>query len=284
MIRLLVDTASDISINNDENIKVITPDKFFIERGANIPEVVRDMPIVMPFKEFYEMLTSTSEFPKTSQPAPQMYVEAFEEAKKAGDTLLCILLSSGVSGTYQSAVLANEIVEYDNIYIIDSLTGAYGIKILVDEALKLIKEETEIEKIVEQLEELKSRIRIYLSVDTLDYLYRGGRLDKKSAVIGNVVKIKPIITVTKEGVIGVVGKAMGMVRAMMSMTDIVLEEGVDTDYNFYTICTSGTTNVEKLEKRLENNGIRVTERDHLGPVVGTHVGPEGFGVIFIAKK
>ncbi len=192
MIRLLVDTASDISINNTDNIKVVPlsvtiNDKTYLDGY----ELGHD--------EFYEMLTSSNTFPKTSQPAPQAYVEAFEEAKEAGDTLLCILLSSGVSGTYQSAVLAKSIVEYDNIYIIDSLTGAYGIKLLVDEALKLINEGKTIEEIVEQLEDLKGRTRVYLSVDTLDYLCRGGRLDKKAAVIGNLVKMKPIITVTREG-------------------------------------------------------------------------------------
>ena len=138
MIRLLVDTASDISINNTDNIKVVPlsvtiNDKTYLDGY----ELGHD--------EFYEMLTSSNTFPKTSQPAPQAYVEAFEEAKEAGDTLLCILLSSGVSGTYQSAVLAKSIVEYDNIYIIDSLTGAYGIKLLVDEALKLLTHTDDVE-------------------------------------------------------------------------------------------------------------------------------------------
>lgn len=277
MIRLLVDTASDISINNTDNIKVVPlsvtiNDKTYLDGY----ELGHD--------EFYEMLTSSETFPKTSQPAPQAYVEAFEEAKEAGDTLLCILLSSGVSGTYQSAVLAKSIVEYDNIYIIDSLTGAYGIKLLVDEALKLINEGKTIEEIVEQLEDLKGRTRVYLSVDTLDYLSRGGRLDKKAAVIGNLVKMKPIITVTREGTIGVVSKAVGIVRAINSLIDIVNTEGVDTNHGFYTILTTGSSNVEKLEKKLAANGTSVTGRDQLGPVVGTHVGPEGFGVIFIAKK
>lgn len=277
MIRLLVDSASDISINNTDNIKVVPlsvtiNDKTYLDGY----ELGHD--------EFYEMLTSSETFPKTSQPAPQAYVEAFEEAKETGDTLLCILLSSGVSGTYQSALLAKNIVDYDKIYLVDSLTGAYGVKLLVDEAEKMIKEGKTIEEIVEQLEDLKRRTRVYLSVDTLDYLCRGGRLDKKSAVIGNIVKIKPIITVTREGTIGVVGKAVGMVRAMGNIIDIINEEEVDKNYAFYTIYTAGTTNVEKLEKKISNNGTSITERVQLGPVVGTHLGPEAFGVIYITKK
>lgn len=277
MIRLLVDSASDISINNENNIKVIPlsvtiNDKTYLDQYE------------LGHNEFYEMLTTTETFPKTSQPAPQAYVEAFEEVKEAGDDLLCILLSSGVSGTYQSAVLAKSIVEYDNIYIVDSLTGAYGVKLLVDEALKMIDEGKTIQEIVNHLEDLKNRTRIYLSVDTLDYLCRGGRLDKKSAIIGNLVKMKPIITVTREGTIGVVGKAVGMIRAMGSIIDIINDEEVDTNHAFYTIYTAGTTNVEKLEKKITNNGITITERVQLSPVVGTHLGPEAFGVIYITKK
>lgn len=277
MIRLLVDSASDISILNQENIKVVP-------LSVTINEKTYLDGYELGHDEFYEILTNSDTFPKTSQPAPQAYVEAFKEAKKAGDTLLCILLSSGVSGTYQSACLAKDIVEYDNIYIIDSLTGAYGVKLLVDEAQKLIKEGKSIEEIVAHLEDLKNRTRIYLSVNTLDYLHRGGRLDKKAAVIGNIVKIKPIITVTREGTIGVAGKAVGMVRAMGSIIDIINKEEVDTNHGFYTIYTAGTTNIEKLEKKLKGNGTAITERVQLGPVVGTHLGPEAFGVIYITKK
>ena len=96
--------------------------------------------------------------------------------------------------------------------------------------------------------------------------------------------MKPIITVTREGTIGVVSKAVGIFRAINSIIDIVNTEGVDTDHGFYTILTTGSSNVEKLEKKLAANGTSVTGRDQLGPVVGTHVGPEGFGVIFIEKK
>ena len=248
MIRIVVDSSSDVAIHNNENITVV-PLSITLNNKTYLDG------IELGHDEFYDMLVKTDDFPKSSQPTPQLFVDVFEEAKKNNDTLLCIMLSSGVSGTYQSAVLAKNIVEYDNIYIIDSLTGAYGIKLLVDEALKLIKEGKTIEEIVEQLEDLKGRTRVFLSVDTLDYLCRGGRLDKKAAVIGNLVKMKPIITVTREGTIGVVNKAVGIVRTINSLIDIVNNEGVDTDYPFYTIVTTGSSNVEKLEKKLRKMQI-----------------------------
>ena len=175
------------------------------------------------------MLVKTDDFPKSSQPAPQLFVDVFEGAKKNHDTLLCIMLSSGVSGTYQSAVLAKNIVEYDNIYIVDSLTGSYGTYLLVQEAQKMIAEGKAIEEIVERIEELKKNTMVYLSVDTLEYLYRGGRLDKKSAMIGSIAKVKPIIYVTKEGTIGVDGKVIGTNRAMNAIVDITKEYPIEIE-------------------------------------------------------
>lgn len=277
MIRLLVDSASDISNNNTNNITVI-PLSVRINGNDYLDGVN------LGHDEFYEMLKNTEDFPKTSQPAPQLFVEAFEEAKEKGDDLICVLLSSGVSGTYQSALLAKNIVDYDKIYIIDSLTGAYGVQLLVIEAEKMITEGKQAKEIVERLEELKKRTRIYLSVDTLDYLYRGGRLDKKSALIGNMVKMKPIVTVTREGKIGVAGKCVGMVRTMNGMIDFMNQEKVDLNHHVYTIYTSGTTNVEKLEKKLTSTGLNITQRVQLGPVVGSHLGAEAFGVIFISQN
>lgn len=274
MIRILVDSASDILNNNKENITVV-PLKVNIDNTEYIDGVN------LGHDEFYNLLISSREFPKTSQPSPQDFVTAFEAAKENQDELICIMLSSGVSGTYQSACLAKAIVEYDKIHVVDSLSGAYGIYILVQKAQTMIQQGASAKEIVEEIETLKKRIRIFLSVETLEYLYRGGRLDKTAAVIGGIAKVKPVITISKEGKVEVVAKAIGMVRAMNSIVGYVNEIQPDKQYPLYTICTLGTNNVEKLERKLKESGIEVSEREQLGPVVGSHVGPEAFGVIFI---
>lgn len=277
MIRLLVDSASDIPNTNSDNILVV-PLSIHICNNDYIDGVTLN------HDQFYEMLVSSSDFPKTSQPSPQAFVKAMEKVKAANDECICITLSSGVSGTYQSACLAKSIVDYDKIHVVDSLTGAYGVKLLVIEAQRMIKEGKTAEEILEKLEDLKKRTTILLSVDTLEYLYKGGRLDKTSAIIGGIAKIKPIITVTREGKIGVVTKAIGMNRAMNTIADLVEQIQPDTNYPVYSIYTLGTKNVEKLENKLTENGHIIEEREPLGPVVGSHVGPETFGVIFIAKN
>ena len=276
MIRILVDSASDISYTNSENILVVP-------LSVNIGGKSYIDGVELGHDQFYEMLVSSPDFPKTSQPSPQSFVDAYNQLQPE-DELICIMLSSGVSGTYQSACLAKSIVDNDNIYVIDSLTGAYGVKILVDEAKKMIEQGKTASEIVEKLEEMKHHICVYLSVDTLDYLYKGGRLDKKAALIGNIAKLKPLITVTREGTIGVVSKAIGLNRTIQAMIDVMNEIEVDTNYPLYTIQTVGEKNITKLEQKLADANLKVECRELLGPVVGSHVGPETFGVIFFGKN
>ena len=276
MIRIVVDSASDVPYNNSENIAVV-PLSVTINGKTYLDGYE------LGHNEFYDMLTKTEAFPKTSQPSPEDFTKVFETAKKDGDEIICILLSSGVSGTYQSACLAKNLVDYEGIHVIDSLTGAYGVYLLVQEAQKLIKENYSAKEIAVRIEELKSRVMVFLSVDTLEYLYRGGRLSKTSALIGGVAKIKPVIRVTEEGTIGVYNKQIGMSRAMKALADVAKEYPVDTDHSFYTIYTAGTHNIEMFEDKLKENSVDITERVQLGPVVGTHLGPEAFGMIYIRK-
>ncbi len=275
MIRILVDSASDVPYGNGEiyvvPLSITINEKTYVD-GAELGH-----------DEFYEMLTSSQEFPKSSQPSPQAFVQFFQQVKDNEDELICILLSSGVSGTYQSACIAKEMVDYDKIHIIDSLTGSYGVYLLVQQAQKMINEGFSATEIVEEINTLKERVMVYLSVDTLEYLYRGGRLSKTSAIIGSVAKVKPVIYVTKEGTIGVFSKQLGLGRAVSALVDVIKNNPVDTEHPFYTICTVGTDNVELLESKLKENSVNIAERIQMGPVVGTHTGPETYGIIYIRK-
>lgn len=275
MIRLLVDSASDIESSN--KITVI-PLSIHINNQTYLDQVD------IQHDKFYKMLENTETFPKTSQPSPNAFVKVFEEIKANGEECICILLSSNVSGTYQSALLAKNIVDYEKIYLIDSLTGSYCVELLANEAQKCINEGKSVTEIIDILESLKKRTRIYLSVDTLEYLYRGGRLNKVSAMIGNITKIKPIITVTREGTIEVATKGVGLFRTMNEMIHIIQKEEIDENYNVYSIYTTYSENIEKFEKKLSANEIKLTNRKQLGPVVGSHLGPKAFGIMYISKN
>ena len=232
--------------------------------------------------KFYELLTSNEEFPKTSQPTPQDFVDVFEEAEKNNDELICILLSSRISGTFQSATLAKSIVDYDKIHLIDSLSATHGIRLLAEHAQNLVNEGKTAEEIVAELEVLKTKIKILAVVDTLEYLCKGGRVSRTTAAIGEMAKVKPMITVN-EGEVAVIGKSLGKNKAIGSLLKALGECEVDHRFPMYSVSTLGTENCEVLENRLAAEGYETKERLQIGATIGTHVGPGVFGIIFIQK-
>ncbi len=278
MIRILVDSSSDILANDyPEKVCSVIPLKVNFDGEEYFDGVNLDR------NEFYEKLTGSQVFPKTSQPSPQAFLEMFEEAKEAGDEVIAVLLSSKISGTYQNALLAKSMADYEKIYVVDSLSASYGIQFLVNEAFKLIDEGMEAAQIVERIEELKKRIQIYISVETLEYLYRGGRLSKASAAIGELAKVKPIITL-KEGEVKVIGKTLGKLKVMSMMAKMALQDGIDENYPMVMGYTSGMENCDKLAEKSLSLGIKEDKRIQIGPTIGSHVGPGTFGLIFIKQN
>lgn len=275
MIRFVTDSASDMI-----DVKGVTS----VPLQVHINDHDYHDGVDLDRDTFYQMLVSSSEFPKTSQPSPQDFLAPFEEAKEAGDDVICILIAGSLSGTFQSANIAKNIVEYDRIHLIDSNTTTYGARLLVENAMKMAENGSSVEEIVEATEKLKDRVRIYASVDTLDYLCKGGRLSATSAAIGNLAKLKPIITLNKEGNVAVLGKKIGMRKTISFIADSVCEHTPDQNYPMYLIYTYGTVNASSLQERLTSLDFKVTEPTQIGPTIGSHVGPEAFGIIYIEKE
>ena len=137
-------------------------------------------------KEFWKLQLAGKRM-RTSQPSRERMVEEFQKAKDNKYALICIFISSALSGTSETAKSVKEEVGYENIYLIEHL--------LVLTARNLINEGLQVEEIVSRLENLKGRIKLYASVDSLKYLALGGRLSGTVATIGNLLKLKPIITI-----------------------------------------------------------------------------------------
>lgn len=276
MIKILVDSSSDYSLEEvrEKNITLIPI-------SITIGDQIYTDGINLDRNQFYEILETTGAFPKTSQPSPQAFLEAFQDAKKQGDELICILLSSALSGTFQSACLAKSIVDYDKIYLIDSLCATYNIKILADYACRLCGEGIPAPAIAEKIETLKTKVKVTAALDTLEYLKRGGRISKTAAAIGNIANIKPVITVNEEGGISIVGKCVGRNKAIHAVINHLKSETLNPDFPVYAIYSYGTTNCEKLEDKLKADGYMIDKRLQIGPTIGTHVGPEAFGIIYV---
>ena len=139
-------------------------------------------------RQFYEKMIETQVLPTTSQPTPQDFLAHFEQVRDAGDSLVCVLLASKLSGTFQSAQLAKELSGYDEIYIVDSQQALCGLRMLVDFACVLRDEGLSAREIAEQVESASHRVRLFGIVNTLEYLHKGGRLPASMAVVGTLLK------------------------------------------------------------------------------------------------
>lgn len=233
--------------------------------------------------EFFELLEETGQFPTTSQITPHVFAAKFKEALDAGDEVIAIILSSALSGTYQNACMAQAMVGNEGIYVIDSLTATYPISILADYAATLRDEGMPAAQIVEAIEELKGSAKVIAMVDTLEYLQRGGRIPKAAAKIGEAAKLKPVISVTEKGDLAMISACLGRKRAFDTIMKQLESIEIDDRFPVYAIYSYGTKNCERLEVRLQEAGITVTERRQIGYVIGSHIGPNACGVVYVEK-
>ena len=278
MIKILIDSSADLTSTEikAKNVTMI-PIQITINDKNYLDGVDLD------HDTFYDLLTTSTEFPKTSQPSPQEFLEAFEKVKEDGDELICILLSSALSGTFQSAQLAKNIVGYDKIYLIDSLSAVSAIRILCDKALEMINDGAKSLEIITTLNELKGRIKIYAALNTLDYLSKGGRISKAAATIGELTKIKPIITVNDEGKVEIAGKRLGINKSISYIKEKIDSFTIDQNYPIYPLYSFGEENLNKLQQKLVENNYKLANSIQVGPTIGAHLGPEAFGICFVTK-
>ncbi len=279
MIRILVDSSSDYTVGEIRQKGLdLVPISIAIGETSYVDgfDMGRD--------EFYEILQNSDDFPKTSQPSPQAFLDIFEDVKAKGDELICIIISSELSGTFQTAQMAKNMADYDKIYLIDSRSATYTIKVMADYALQLRGEGKTAPEIVQKIEALKSRVKVLAALDTLEFLGRGGRISRAAATIGDLANIKPIITLTVEGSIGILGKCLGKNKAIMSIIRHMEELGVDSRFPAYTIYSYGDENCVFFEDKLHREGIRTANRLQIGSTIGTHIGPGAFGIVFVARE
>ncbi len=243
--------------------------------------------INMSHEEFFTLLSSAKTVPTTSQITLFEYEEKFRSYVEKGDTVLCLTISSKLSGCYQNACIAAQ--RYPGkVFVVDSLNATLGEQILLQYAVDLRDQGASIETIVQELEEKKHKIRLFALVDTLEYLKKGGRLSASAAFAGTLLSIKPVITVD-QGEVVVLGKCRGVKAALAHLTELANEHG---GINFDMPYLLGYTGLDNstLKKFIETNpellqGKTMDELaiDTIGCVIGTHVGPGAAGFVFFEK-
>jgi len=278
MIRIIIDSSADYLIEEIEK-KQMT----LVSLNISLDDRVYQDGVDISRDRLYEWLIESKGFPKTAQPSPEVFLKHFNDAKEAGDEVICILLSSSLSGTCQSAHLAKSMADYDNIYIVDSLSATHLIRFLGNKACSMRDAGASAKEIVETLEDLKTRTKVIAAVDTLEYLCRGGRVSKAAATIGNLANLKPIITVNPEGEVAVIGKCVGKNKSMSFILNAMQEYEIDENYPIYSLYSYGVENCIALEAKVVNAGYLLHSRKQVGATIGCHVGPGAFGVLFVHK-
>ena len=280
MIKIITDSTSDIDLKYAQELNVeVVPLKVIID-GKEYKDRIDLQP-----EEFYDLLVSSQTLPSTSQPSPQDFVDLYETAKNNNDSVIVITLSSVISGTYQSANLAKDLVDYDDIYVIDSLGTTQMQRLLVLKAVALRNEGMNAQDLYTFLEAYKHRIRLFAFVDTLEYLYKGGRLSRTAATAGTLLKFKPIIGFD-EGKLDVFAKARGTQKATAKIIDLIQQDGeMDLDEPICIGYTGSSDGLDKFENTLRET-LHFGETLHgiVGPVIGTHAGPGARLIAYVKKQ
>ena len=276
-IRIIVDSSADLTTQEAEalHVHIVSMSIQFGDRSY-LDGVDLSKP------EFYQLLAAGKDSPTTAQPTPADFLTPLEEAKEAGDEAVVIPLSSQLSGTYQSAVIAKDMCEYSPIQVVDSRSASAGIHLLVEEACRLRDSGASAQEIAQALEALKGRVRIFALIDTLEYLRRGGRLSNLQASLGTVTKLKPVISV-REGAVMVVGKAFGVSAAMKQLLRFLAEHPVDNSFPAYALYSDDESRVDDFIPRLRELDLLPKEvrRCSIGPTIGAHIGPGAVGMAYI---
>ena len=239
----------------------------------------------MSSEEFYRRMEEEEELPKTSQISPYRYSEAFEEAMKDGSDVVYLSISSGVSGSIQSAILAAK--EFDGkVRVFDSRHFNISQRVLVEYAKRLADEGKSADEIVALLEEALKKVRIIAVFATLENLKKGGRISSAEAFVGEMLSIKPMITIT-DGKVEVLSKVRGMKKGYKAMREYIEKEGgIDLSMP-YAFAYSGTdsTNIDGFIRECGDlyEGKTDIEISYVGATVGTYSGAGAIATAYFVK-
>ena len=275
MVRIVTDSTADL-----------TPEQ---QRGAGITvvplnvhfgdEVFRDH-VDLSADEFFRRLKASPQLPRTSQPSVGAFEEAFRKLREAGDEVVAVHLSSKVSGTYNSALMAAQSVGDGKIEVVDSLSTSMALGFMALEGARLAKAGRDRQAIAESLQALAPKARVICVVDTLTYLERGGRIGKARALLGSLLNVKPILQL-KDGEVVPVGRARGRAQALGKLVELLGRDGKVSQLAI--MHGAAQADAEQLRDRVASQypglDILLTET---GAVLGTHTGPGVIGFTYLA--
>lgn len=279
-IQIICDTMNDVpkEIVEKYNIEILPATIVFdgIEYKAGV-DIQGD--------EFYKMLRSSNSMPTTSQVTYATFKDTFEKYLDEGKKILYLSGSSAASGTYQSAMIAKNDIESDDIHIFDTYSLCIGGGMLITEAAIMAQESNDIDYIINKLNEYKEKVEVYFSVDSLDYLHKGGRISGTKATIGTILNIKPILKI-EDGVVKQKTQVRGSKKIIPTLIEqLKLQVGDDfSDKEVYVGYGDDIEEcnkfVEKVKNELSPKSVKIFQ---IGACVACHSGPDVFGLACLNK-
>ncbi len=277
-VKIIVDSTTDLLPSIREQVTVVPLTVCFGQ------EEFTDG-VTISHEQFYEKLVECDVLPTTSQASPAAFIRVLSETLAPGDSALILTLSSELSGTYQSAVIAAG--EFEEVFVVDSSSVAIGTGILTEYALECVKKGMSAKEIAEEIERKKKDVCVIAMLDTLEYLKKGGRISSTAAFAGGILNIKPVVNI-ENGRINILGKARGSKQGNnLLIQEIQKAGGIDFKLPILLGYT-GLTDV-LLQKYIKDSrllwedaaeSLRYTS---IGSVVGTHTGPGVIAAAFFRK-
>lgn len=273
MIKIISDSACDLKkAYTEQNNIGIVPFNIIINEDTSLKDKID-----IQSEELLKMMKNDSQFfAKTSQPSPDDYKIEFEKAAKQGCDIICFTITSELSGSYQSAEIAKKIIqeEYDvDIRVIDSLTASLGQAILINKAVEMAHKDKSMDEIEDYINKIKLTSKVFLLVDTLKYLEKGGRISKSKRIIGSALNLKPILKL-ENGKLDIVDKVIGKKRAIKNMMRLVNSEKNNSDksHEFFVVHADSAKEASEIYDELKTENNLPFDIEVLSPVLVCHSG------------
>lgn len=282
-VRIITDSASDITQAEAKELGIdVLPLKTIFDNEEYLDGVTID------HITFYNKLIESDTTPTTSQIAPFDYEEKFRAALKNGDEVLCIVISSKLSGCYQSATIAAEEFPGSKITIVDSQNVAIGERILIQLAIRARNEGRSAAEIGALLEQEKHNVRLIALLDTLEYLKRGGRISSTAALAGSLLGLKPVIAI-EEGEVATLGKARGSKNGNNMLRELIGKKGGIDFSKPFALAYTGLSDTLLQKYIADSTSLYEGKTDYLpiytiGSTIGTHAGPGAIAVAFFSNN
>jgi len=279
-IRIVTDSAADLAPDHEQGLYVLPITVRFGE------ETYLDG-LTISHQQFFEKLIESDRLPSTSLPSPGDFAAQYRAAQEAGEQVLVITISSKLSGTYQSALVAAEDFP-GQVAVVDSLNATIGQQLLLRHALQLRQQGLSLTELAQALCAARQEIHLVALLDTLEYLQKGGRISKTAAVLGGALGIKPVVSV-EQGEIQLLGKARGS-RSGNNYLIREIQKAGGVDFSRpYCLGYSGLSD-QLLQKYIQDSRELWAQETaqlpicSIGATIGTHVGPGAIAVAFFAKE